>query len=381
MEIFDFITSDEFRASLVADYEEMQRCHDAKAWKAVVVLAGSVVEAMLADALAATDYDKRTNKNPLEMMLADLVNTCKAEQIISQRTADLCSAVRSYRNLIHPGRIIRLQDGADENSANIAMALIPLIAREIALQREKAYGLTATQLLAKLDGDPSVMAILNHLLLEMKAVERERLLIKMIPAKRAEIAALESEPFGAEPEVLALRDRLGVCYRSVLDTAPVELKRKVAQRYVAVLKSGSATEVEAYDAAFFRCTDLQYLNDSQIPLVKGHVLSLLKSGSFTDDALELANGLEKHLEPGDVASWSSGIIRRIASDATSDGDKQDLKSFLLRATFDMEKPVQQELVRVVGVWSEHYAERDNASAAEVLESFQKTLVEYEDLPF
>ena len=50
MPTFDFITNDEFRSNLESDYEELEQCLKSGSWKAVLVLAGSVVEAMLVDA-------------------------------------------------------------------------------------------------------------------------------------------------------------------------------------------------------------------------------------------------------------------------------------------------------------------------------------------
>ena len=46
---FDFISDSEFRSILAADYEQMHLCADAKAWKAVHVLAGSIIEAVIID--------------------------------------------------------------------------------------------------------------------------------------------------------------------------------------------------------------------------------------------------------------------------------------------------------------------------------------------
>jgi hypothetical protein len=44
---FDFITDDRFRDSLVADYAEFRASLSAEAWKAALVLLGSIVEALL----------------------------------------------------------------------------------------------------------------------------------------------------------------------------------------------------------------------------------------------------------------------------------------------------------------------------------------------
>src|SRR5256885_13481073 len=120
---FDFITDVDFRTSLESDYRELLRCIENGAWKAVHVIAGSVVEAILSDYLIGIGYEKKSGKNPLEMELGPIISACRAEKIITDRTADLSSVVRSYRNLIHPGRIVRLKEKVDKKTALIAKAL------------------------------------------------------------------------------------------------------------------------------------------------------------------------------------------------------------------------------------------------------------------
>lgn len=107
---FDFINDQKFRTSLQSDYREILRCIETSAWKAVHVLAGSVVEAIFVDYLIASGYQKRTGNDPMKMELGAVISASKDEKVISQRTANLSSVVQSYRNLIHPGRVIRLNE-------------------------------------------------------------------------------------------------------------------------------------------------------------------------------------------------------------------------------------------------------------------------------
>lgn len=78
------------------------------------------------------------------MDLMEAIEICRQEKALTDRTADLCSVIRSYRNLIHPGRLIRPGEPApDKDSATIAVTLVRIIAEELAATREKAVGLTA----------------------------------------------------------------------------------------------------------------------------------------------------------------------------------------------------------------------------------------------
>jgi hypothetical protein len=51
---FEYICDDRLRASLMADYGEYQKAVSSEAWKAALVLSGSIVEALLVDHLLST---------------------------------------------------------------------------------------------------------------------------------------------------------------------------------------------------------------------------------------------------------------------------------------------------------------------------------------
>ena len=100
--VFDFIAIREFRESLERDYREMKSSLDVKAWKAVQVLAGSIVESLLIDYIVSTPRPDRPGGDPLQLDLGKAIAICKNERAVSERTAALCTVIRSYRNLIHP---------------------------------------------------------------------------------------------------------------------------------------------------------------------------------------------------------------------------------------------------------------------------------------
>jgi hypothetical protein len=144
---FEFITDARFRQSLESDYQELMKSFEGSSWKAVHVLAGSIVEAVLVNHLIITEYQKKTGKDPLKMMLGDAADACKTEGVLSQKAYDLSSVIRAYRNLIHPGRVIRLGEKIDRNSAVVARALVDIVIDEVVAARKKVYGFTAEQLL------------------------------------------------------------------------------------------------------------------------------------------------------------------------------------------------------------------------------------------
>jgi len=157
---FDFVSDEQFRASLVSDYREIVQCMESGAWKAVHVLSGSVVEAVLVDYLVATDYKARVGKDPLKMDLAEIVEACRNEGILSKKAADLSSVIRQYRNLIHPGRVVRLGEHTDSKTGTVAKALVDIVVDEVVASKKETYGFTAEQILGKILRDSSALSVI-----------------------------------------------------------------------------------------------------------------------------------------------------------------------------------------------------------------------------
>src|SRR5271157_941363 len=228
---FDFVGDERFRNSLISDYREILRSMHSGSWKAVHVLAGSVVEAILVYYLLTTDYQKdHSGKDPLKMELAEVIDICKGIGILSQRAADLSSVIRGYRNLIHPGRVIRLNEKLNSKSGAIAKTLVDIVLEEVSDAKASTYGFTAEQIANKISKDSSAMTVLSHFLKETKEYERERLLTSVIPERYFSLAPdAESEP--APPEV----DNLVTCFRQTFDTLPDNKKVTVAKQFVKIL--------------------------------------------------------------------------------------------------------------------------------------------------
>jgi hypothetical protein len=277
---FDFITDDRFRDSLLADYAEFRGALSVDAWKAALVLLGSIVEALLVDHLLSTDYKTRVGTDPLKMHLGELILACQKENILSDKTASLSSVIQKYRNLIHPGRSVRLGEAASKSAAVVAGELLQMIVDEISAKKRFQYGYTAEQIVKKLERDESAMSIHKHLLNEVPSFEIERLLLKVIPKRYFELdTAIEG--FGPEPDTDG-QSRLAICFRSAFSTASDEIKKKVTASFDAILKKEDQHTVFTYETAFFRAGDLQYLPAADAKLVKDHLLSRIQAGISTE---------------------------------------------------------------------------------------------------
>lgn len=266
--IFNFISDDDFRSSLESDYDEMVRCLDACAWKAVHVLAGSIVEAVLIDYRVSEELIGQ--KQGLALDLGKAIGLARDHEITSARATDLSSVIRDYRNLIHPGRMKRLGDAVGAETARVAMAVVTIIAEEVSKRRLANYGYAAEQIASKLEMDSSASAIVSHLLRETKEREIERLLVKIPPER---YLALLDDPFAPEHAL----ESFVLCFRVALDNADDSLKTRVAKWFVWLLKEENDHVVFSYGTAFLRCKDLQYLGPNEQALVKDHLLSRMKA--------------------------------------------------------------------------------------------------------
>src|SRR5207249_1352150 len=163
----------------------------------------------------------------LKFDLHKAIDACLAEGVLTSKTAQLSVVIKDYRNLIHPGRSVRLSERVDENSAKEAQALVEMVVAEVAKRKSERYGNTAEQVAAKMVADPSAVGILDHLLEGMRELELERLLLKVIPDEYFLLLGREPVP---ESSLAALRR----CFRRALAKAPFDIKRKVNEKVVKV---------------------------------------------------------------------------------------------------------------------------------------------------
>ena len=110
MSSFDFISNDIFRNMLERDKRELESCLQAGNHKSVLILAGSIIEAILVDFFLVFSSDNETHKTILKSPLHKLINIAVEKNLISERTKDISTVVRNYRNLIHPGKEFRLKE-------------------------------------------------------------------------------------------------------------------------------------------------------------------------------------------------------------------------------------------------------------------------------
>jgi hypothetical protein len=294
---FNFITIPELRQCLETDYRELRACLEAKAWKAVHVLAGSIVEAVLIDALNSAGVDGAKLDS---MELAPLITLAKEKRILPDEAVELSTVIRKYRNLIHPGRVKRLEKNADQSGAVIAAEVVEIVAKEVARRKRDTYGFTAEQLFGRLSGGSSALPLISHLMAETPKSEIERLLIDVLPG--AILWALD-EPDSIGEDI----DHMAVCYRKIFEASDKGVQRAVVKHLYKVYRTEQESKVIVHEQFFFRGSDLVHLEENERRLIIDHLLPRVDIETL-NGFLNNLSGIGPYLNADDARSLGMTFI-------------------------------------------------------------------------
>jgi hypothetical protein len=149
-----FLQPDDLRKNLRLDISGMNRALSSGEWKAATVLAGSVVEALFLWALQQRPSEKlweaverlrkkddpatgkpilgRKPDNDLnEWVLHDFIEMGLELGVVTADTAAQAGLGKDFRNLIHPGRALRLEQVCARGTALSAVAAVELVVRDL----------------------------------------------------------------------------------------------------------------------------------------------------------------------------------------------------------------------------------------------------------
>jgi hypothetical protein len=267
MAAFEFIVPGDFRALLERDAEELVRCMKAGAWKSAHVMAASLIQATLVDYLASTGAGSEDDL--CQLSLPRLLDLCRTQEVLTPRTVELAGFLRLPSDFLSPNSRIRIEAISDETGARIAQALLEIVINEVANRRRDTLHFSAEQVVVKIQSDSSVAPILDHLLRKLSRAELEKLLLESLPKAHFETAKSD------DPRAAGTLKRFELCFRLAFDSAPAELKRTVAAKFLSILENESEYIIQSYQCSFFRASDLQFLEDEGRAIVKAHFLASL----------------------------------------------------------------------------------------------------------
>ena len=129
-----FVTDTKLREILELDLSELRKAYAGACLKSTIVLCGAAIEALLVDALlrdSATRANAPSHAQLLEWGLAKLIEKAVEYNLIQAAAAKFSHSVREYRNLVHPGRVIRESLAINVEEARIAIDILNIICRDL----------------------------------------------------------------------------------------------------------------------------------------------------------------------------------------------------------------------------------------------------------
>lgn len=133
---FPFVTDAALRTIIERDYAELKLLLQVKAWKSAVILAGSILEAILHDRLSSNPTRNTTaiaslkrSPKPLDdwglQKLIDVAEDIGALPSSVAKTID--HVVRDFRNFVHPKKEIRSAHSCGEHQAKLAYHALEVV--------------------------------------------------------------------------------------------------------------------------------------------------------------------------------------------------------------------------------------------------------------
>ena len=119
-----YILDPAFREQLLFDIGVAGTTLDHREWKASIIIAGAVIEALLLSELVRSGGDDAKLNC---FTLRDLISEAEREGMFDKVLVDQLNAVRDYRNLIHPGRAIRESEKCTLGKAHAMYGVLNLV--------------------------------------------------------------------------------------------------------------------------------------------------------------------------------------------------------------------------------------------------------------
>lgn len=177
---FEFISDDSFQDILKRDFQELTKCREAKSSKSVLILSGSILEALLTDYFQENLPAGYTTKTILETSLSILLDLAETEKIISKSEKSLASVIKDYRNLIHPGREVRKKESFDHETAELAFSILGILITRIEQKYREKFSFSAKDILDNLNRNWNYRSIYSMVITKLSSGEKGILLDEFV---------------------------------------------------------------------------------------------------------------------------------------------------------------------------------------------------------
>lgn len=131
-----FIKTAKLRSIVERDIKELNNAILNSSYKSIIILSGSIVDAILLDALLerkdeALKYTLNKEKDLTKWNLEEIIEVSYRMNIIDVAVTSYSHTLRRYRNLIHSGKEIRDDLKVAPEEANIAIQVVLIVLRSL----------------------------------------------------------------------------------------------------------------------------------------------------------------------------------------------------------------------------------------------------------
>jgi hypothetical protein len=395
----DFISSTDLRQSLESDYSELIQALSARMWKSACILAGSIAEAVLIDYVAvlgncsASDEEltapgmtlsklidaaigidalERSQPPTAGWSLSELIKKGADTRANSTfRTAyDMSSAVKNFRNLIHPGRLLRLKEHVDGNVAVAARAFVDRLLRDMREESAERYPYVAEDLLAKSRKDTSGQTILTDMLRRSRPAEIRRLLVDIAPGafvgywrRCDELHAESLSEFDRSLGSLEVDRKADAhLYRLAFDYGDPGQKAAGTHAIAELLRKEDSSTVLSLETELLRVSDLKYATEDDQRLVSGDILDRICSGNADKDLLQSAVGIGQWIPAERGEGFAQALLRKKASPKADPHTRAVAFKLLYFEYQNMRRETQEAVFHAVDYYGNSISSRSERQA-------------------
>jgi len=155
-----------------------------------------------------------------------------------------------------------------------------------------------------------IIAILPHILKDVKKHEINSLITRLIPQRYFEIEGETPEDPWQNDYNQDTQTILEKVYRTIYDNSDKDVKVEMAKEFTRVIKEEAEYYVIKYGDAFFKARDMAHLSANDIALVKAHIFSRLE-GSIETTFLDTLEGIFQFVDKGEIVKVFDLFVRNV----------------------------------------------------------------------
>lgn len=372
------IRDPELRKLVRSDCDEFDTAYDKHLLKACLVLAGSITEGLLLNYLETIGYCPPKGLTTREMSLGSMLKACVDAGDLSTDAEKLCGVLKEYRDLVHPGRVLRERLKPDCSQRDVAKQAVERVASDMvhaAWRRSEwaAESIFQNALGSQMGGVPSECVVqlgINRLSEE----QLDRLVVEVIPQQMHETSG-ESVDFAYET-LLACR----VCLEPAWPRVSHETRVAAAAALAKSIEWAAALEEVGAGASDGLINDvLEYLEPAVRNLVLDETIANMAS-QLDRGVRPNIKGLARYLRSEDVKRFVTPLVRGALTDKGPGGEQLAVwaKKALLEEVSAMSTENKHTAIEVMDRLVEKAQRSDAPRAAERLAAMRYAIEPVDD---